>query len=132
MLGVLRRHNPMIQHMGCKVNNFKYLCRDMENDNKLNIELSPEVAKGSYSNLSIITHSSNEFIIDFLKLLPGIPKAIVSDRIIMTPENIKRLSHALAENIGKYESKFGTIELHDQEPGIPNVPTGFNNPNVKS
>lgn len=104
----------------------------MENDNKLNIELSQEVAKGSYSNLSIITHSSNEFIIDFLKLLPGIPKAIVSDRIIMTPENIKRLSHALAENISKYESKFGTIELHDQEPGIPNVPTGFNNPNVKS
>ncbi|MCI1720894.1 MAG: DUF3467 domain-containing protein [Bacteroidales bacterium] len=104
----------------------------MENDNKLNIELSPEVAKGSYSNLSIITHSSNEFIIDFVKMLPGIPKAIVSDRIIMTPENIKRLYHALGENIGKYESKFGAIQLHDAEPGVPNIPTGFNNPNVKS
>ena len=57
----------------------------MENENKLNIELSNEVAQGSYSNLAIVTHSPSEFVIDFIRMLPGMPKAQVGNRIIMTP-----------------------------------------------
>lgn len=90
----------------------------MEEKNKINIELTPEMAKGSYSNLSIITHSANEFIVDFIALLPGLPKAQVVSRIILNPENAKRLSKALQDNIGKYEDKFGEIELNNEQQPI--------------
>ncbi len=94
----------------------------METENKLNIELSNEVAQGSYSNLAIVTHSPSEFVVDFLSLLPGMPKAQVGNRIIMTPENMKRLSQAIADNIRKYENEFGEIELNEP---INNIPMGF-------
>ena len=94
----------------------------MENENKLNIELSNEVAQGSYSNLAIVTHSPSEFVIDYLRLLPGMPKAQVCSRIIMTPDNMKRLSQAIADNVRKYESEFGEIELNEP---INNIPIGF-------
>ena len=85
------------------------------NDNKqpqrLNLDLKPEVAKGSYSNLAIITHSHSEFIIDFAAVLPGMPKPEVRSRILMTPEHCKRLLNALVDNIGRYESQFGPISL---------------------
>ena len=88
----------------------------MADNKQLDIELGSEVAKGSYCNLSIITHSPNEFVLDFLKILPGFPKAVVTERIIMTPENAKRLRDALADNIGKYENQFGPIQLGGQRP----------------
>ncbi len=78
--------------------------------NQINIELSDEVAEGTYSNLAIITHSNSEFIIDFVKLMPGVPKAKVKSRIILTPEHAKRLFKALQDNILKYESMHGTIK----------------------
>lgn len=84
---------------------------DMEDKKQLSLELKPEVAKGSYSNLAIITHSKSEFIIDFATMLPGLAKPEISNRMIMTPEHAKRLLNALADNIGKYEAQFGGIDL---------------------
>ncbi len=84
--------------------------KTMENNQKINIELPEEVAEGSYSNLAIITHSPSEFILDFAKILPGVPKAKVKSRVVMTPLHAKRLFRALADNIKKYESTFGPIQ----------------------
>ena len=78
--------------------------------NQLNIELSDEIAEGIYSNLAIITHSPSEFIVDFIKMMPGIPKAKVKSRIILTPQHAKRLYKALKENVSKYEAMHGEIK----------------------
>jgi len=83
---------------------------EQKKQGKLNIELSEEVAEGTYANLAIITHSNSEFIIDFVKMMPGIPKAKVKSRIILTPQHAKRLFRALKDNITKYESIHGTIK----------------------
>ncbi|MBO5811531.1 MAG: DUF3467 domain-containing protein [Bacteroidales bacterium] len=80
------------------------------NKNQINIELTDEIAEGIYSNLAIITHSPTEFVVDFIKLMPASPKAKVKSRIILTPQNAKRLYKALADNISKYESMHGTIK----------------------
>lgn len=85
--------------------------KDMANEKEFKIEIKPETAKGSYSNLAIITHSHSEFIIDFATMLPGLPKPEVANRIIMTPEHAKRLFLALQDNITKYESQNGLIVL---------------------
>lgn len=77
--------------------------------NQLNIELSEDIAQGIYSNLAVISHSSSEFIVDFIRLMPGVPKAKVQSRIILTPEHAKRLLSALQDNLAKYESQFGPI-----------------------
>jgi len=77
---------------------------------QINIELPEDTAGGIYSNLSIITHSPSEFIIDFIQLMPGVPKGVVKSRIIVTPDNAKKLSKALQENISKYESTHGPIK----------------------
>ncbi|MGM0619595.1 MAG: DUF3467 domain-containing protein, partial [Bacteroidota bacterium] len=71
---------------------------------QLNIELSEEVAQGIYSNLAVITHSSSEFVVDFVRIMPGVPKANVKSRVILTPEHAKRLLMALQDNIKKFES----------------------------
>lgn len=81
--------------------------------NQINIELSDEMAEGIYSNLAIITHSNAEFIIDFIKMMPGVPKAKVKSRIILTPQHAKRLMNALRENISKYEAVHGNIKESD-------------------
>ena len=86
--------------------------------NKLNIELSDEVAEGQYSNMAIITHSHAEFIIDFVKMMPGVPKGKVKSRIILTPEHAKRLYKALAENIKKFEAQHGHIKESGGDPGM--------------
>jgi len=80
------------------------------NQNQLNIELSEEVADGIYSNLAIITHSASEFVIDYVKVMPGVPKAKVKARILLTPQHAKRLMAALQDNISKYEAVHGTIK----------------------
>jgi len=81
-----------------------------EKKQQLNIELSEEVAQGTYSNLAIITHSTSEFVVDFVRLMPGVPKANVKSRIILTPEHAKKLMLALQDNIAKYESMHGRIK----------------------
>lgn len=86
-------------------------------EKKINLEIKPEIARGNYSNLAIITHSHSEFIIDFAEMLPGLPKPEIASRIIMTPEHAKRLMSALLENIGKYESQFGTIDMGQPSQG---------------
>ncbi len=84
---------------------------------QLQIELTPEVAAGTYTNLAVINHSNQEFVIDFIAALPGLPQARVSNRMILTPESAKRLLFALQDNVVKYEQNFGTIEL--ATPGAP-------------
>ena len=80
----------------------------MENkENQLQIELSAEVAEGIYSNLAIISHSSSEFVVDFIRLMPGTPKANVKSRIILTPEHAKRLLMALQDNVSRYAGQHG-------------------------
>ena len=93
---------------------------DNQQQNNIQIELSDEVAQGIYSNLAVISHSASEFVIDFVSLLPGTPKAKVKSRIVLTPEHAKRLMHALIDNVKKYESQFGEIRL--QQPGFNNPP----------
>lgn len=91
----------------------------MENHNQdkssLQIELSEEIAQGIYANLAIITHSSSEFVLDFVRVLPGVPKAGVKSRIILAPEQAKRLLRALQENIEKYECVFGSIRVLEND-----------------
>ena len=88
------------------------------NPNQLNIELSEEIAEGIYSNLAIITHSQSEFVIDFVKMMPGVPKAKVKARILLTPQHAKRLMKALKDNISKFESVNGQSK-HTEMPVIP-------------
>jgi hypothetical protein len=92
---------------------------DETHDNQLNIELSEEIAEGIYSNLAIITHSNSEFVLDFIRVMPGIPKAKVKSRIILTPEHAKRLSIALNDNIEKFEAVNGKIKIRDEELAFP-------------
>ncbi|MEY8706788.1 DUF3467 domain-containing protein [Bacteroides faecichinchillae] len=89
---------------------------EQTNDGQLQIELKEEIAQGTYANLAIITHSSSEFILDFVRVMPGIPKAGVQSRIILAPEHAKRLLRALEDNIAKYEHVFGSIKTSDGAP----------------
>ena len=88
-------------------------------ENKVNIELTDDVAEGIYSNLAIITHSHAEFVVDFVKMMPGVPKAKVKSRIILTPEHAKRLYKALAENVKKFEAINGPIKESKADGGVP-------------
>lgn len=95
-----------------------------ENKNKegqLNIELDEQTAEGIYSNLAIINHSVSEFIVDFIKIMPGAPKAKVKSRIILTPQHAKRLTKALADNVHKFEEMHGEIKDYEQPP----IPMNF-------
>lgn len=97
-------------------------------EQQLNIELSEEMAEGTYSNLAVITHSNAEFIADFIKVMPGVPKAKVKSRIILTPQHAKRFMQALSDNIKKYEAVHGTIQ--NQEPV--NIPMNFGGPEAQA
>jgi len=95
--------------------------QDPNQQNQINIELPEEIAEGIYSNFAIIAHSNQEFIIDYVRLMPGIPKAKVKARIVLTPQHAKRFIRALSENIKKYEDQFGVIEDNENVP----YPMGF-------
>ena len=84
---------------------------------QINIELGEKEAEGIYSNLAIITHSPAEFVIDFTRVLPGVPKAKVHARLVMTPQHTKMLLNALRDNIDKFEKKFGEIKIQGEIPG---------------
>lgn len=86
---------------------------DNINNNQLNIELPEDVAEGVYSNLAIISHSNAEFVVDFIRMMPNVPKAKVKTRIILTPQHAKRLLKALNDNIKKFEGQFGVIDEDD-------------------
>lgn len=90
-----------------------------ENQNQLNIELSEEIAEGVYVNLAMIAHSNSEFVIDFIRLMPGVPKAKVKSRIVITPEHAKRLTNALLDNIKKFEEVHGAIKSNEQAAKFP-------------
>ncbi len=100
---------------------------DNQNPNapQLSIELSEETAEGVYSNLVMIAHSPEEFILDFIRVMPGVPKARVKSRIIVTPQHMKRLLGAIQDNIGRYEAQFGPIEgVSQQAPKFSFTPPG--------
>ena len=85
----------------------------------LNIELTEDTAQGIYSNLAIINHSPSEFVVDFIQMMPGIKKAKVRSRVILTPQHAKRLNKALSDNISKFENQHGEINDVDPNKGIP-------------
>jgi hypothetical protein len=94
----------------------------MENQdpgNQINIELSEEMAEGTYANLAMIAHSNTEFVIDFIRLMPGVPKAKVKSRIVMTPEHTVRFLQALKENVERYQDAFGDIRDMSDMPKVP-------------
>ncbi len=97
---------------------------DQNNQNRIEIELSEEIAQGNYSNLAIISHSPSEFVIDFVRVVPGAPKAKVKSRIILSPDRAKALLEALNDNIEKYEASFGKIKSFNQK-NVPNMPINF-------
>src|SRR5690554_3455828 len=99
----------------------------MEDQNKkqnMNIELNDQTSEGVYSNLAVINHSPTEFVVDFIQMMPGVPKARVKSRIILTPQHAKRLAHALAENVSRYENQFGEIK----DSHAANIPMNFGPP----
>lgn len=86
---------------------------------QLNIELPEEIAEGVYANLALINHSQAEFIVDFIRVMPSVPKAKVKSRIVLTPQHAKRLLKALHDNVAKYEMNFGKIDEPPQSPPFP-------------
>lgn len=103
---------------------------DTKDQNQISIELNEEVAQGIYSNLAVITHSASEFVIDFVRIMPGIPKAQVKSRIILTPEHAKRLLAALQDNIAKYEAVHGLIK--EVKGSGPVMPMSFGGPTAQA
>jgi hypothetical protein len=91
----------------------------------MEVELPEELAEGVYSNLAMIAHSNSEFVVDFIRLLPGVPKAKVKARVILTPEHAQRLLGALAENVKRYEEAYGTINGGKQDDEEFRYPIGF-------
>ena len=85
------------------------LIMDIKQPHQLNIELPEEIAEGVYANLALINHSQSEFVVDFIRMMPNIPKAKVKSRIVITPQHAKKLLFALRENIKKYEAMHGEI-----------------------
>ncbi len=99
-----------------------------QNNNGLNIEISEEIAEGTYANLAIITHSHAEFVIDFVNVMPGTPKSKVKSRIILTPQHAKRFMKALVNNVKNFEANNGTItDLEEM-----NIPMNFGGPTAQA
>ena len=90
-------------------------------EGSINIELDPETAQGIYSNLAIINHSGSEFVVDFVTIMPGAPKAKVRSRIVLTPQHAKRFLKALNDNVQRFEAAHGEINDYEQPP----IPLNF-------
>lgn len=88
-------------------------------EQQINIELSEEIAEGEYANLAMIAHSNSEFVIDFIRLMPGLPKAKVKARVVITPEHAKRLLAALQDNLDRYERSFGPVKNQGEMTSFP-------------
>ena len=98
--------------------------QQMPKEGQVNVELSEEIAEGIYSNLAIINHSSSEFVLDFIKIMPGVPKARVKSRIVLTPQHAKRFLRAMQENVTRFEAQHGEIKDIEQ----PQIPLNFGGP----
>ncbi|MBP7273564.1 MAG: DUF3467 domain-containing protein [Saprospiraceae bacterium] len=97
---------------------------NLEQQNQINIELPEDVADGTYANLAIIAHSQSEVVLDFIRIMPNMPKARVKSRIILTPSHAKRLMRALMDNVKKYEQQYGVIdEKENAYPALNFAPT---------
>jgi uncharacterized protein (DUF1778 family) len=94
---------------------------NQQQQGQINIELDEKTSEGIYSNLAIINHSASEFVVDFVTLMPGVPKAKVKSRVILTPQHAKRFLKALSENIHRFESQHGEIKDTEQ----PQIPLNF-------
>ena len=95
----------------------------MEHDpNQINVELTEEMAEGVYCNLAMIAHSHSEFVLDFIRIMPGVPKAKVKSRVVVTPEHAARLLNALRENIERFEASYGPIKEQQPDLGGSNMP----------
>ena len=81
---------------------------------QINIELDEKVAQGIYSNLAIINHSQSEFVVDFITIMPGVPKSKVKSRIVLTPQHAKRFLKALNDNVKRFENAHGEIKDFEQ------------------
>lgn len=92
---------------------------EQKKKNAVNIELPEAVAEGVYANLAIISHSQSEFVVDFIRMVPNVPKAKVKSRVILTPQHAKRLLKALNDNVVKFEKQFGPIAEGKQQPNFP-------------
>jgi hypothetical protein len=108
-----------IQYSVPSVFNLITMANEDPQNGQMNIELSEEIAGGTYSNLAIITHSNSEFIVDFIQVMPGVPKARVKSRIVLTPQHAKRLMKALKENVSRFESANGPINDVEFSNAIP-------------
>jgi len=97
---------------------------DQKKQQQVNIEIDEKTAEGTYSNLAVINHSVSEFVVDFISLMPGAPKAKVKSRVILTPQHAKKLLKALHENVKKFETVHGPIQEYDQPP----IPLNFGGP----
>jgi len=95
------------------------MSEEKKQKNSVNIELPEEVAEGIYSNLAIISHSQAEFVVDFIRMVPNVPKAKVKSRVILTPQHAKRLLKALNDNVVKFEKQFGPIADNQAPPNLP-------------
>lgn len=107
-----------------------HMSEEKNQPNQLNIELPEDIAEGIYANLAIISHSHSEFVVDFIRMMPNVPKAKVKSRIVLTPQHAKRLMRALADNIKKFEGQFGAIDESDQNISFP--PMNFNTPKAQA
>jgi hypothetical protein len=96
---------------------------------QINIEIPEEVAEGIYSNLAIITHSNSEFVMDFIKVMPGVTNAKVKARILLTPQHAKRLLRALSDNVKKFEAQNGEIA---DTAGMTGIPMNFGGPTAQA
>lgn len=94
-------------------------------EQKLNINLTPEMAEGVYANMAIIAHSPSEFVLDFVRMMPGLKQANVKSRVILTPDQAKKLLFALQDNVAKYEKQFGTIQISGNPAPGSTIPMSF-------
>jgi hypothetical protein len=104
----LEPQTPNIKHRKTNIETMAKQQQQQE-ENQINVELSEDMAEGEYVNLAMIAHSQSEFVIDFIKMMPGLPKARVKSRVIVTPDHAYRLLNALKENIQRYEEAYGAI-----------------------
>lgn len=103
---------------------------DQQNQNQISIELTEEMAEGTFANLAMVGHTNEEFVIDFIRMMPNMPKAKVKSRIILTPQHTKRLMRALIENVQRYEAQHGIIQ--DKQPPSGGFPMNFNTPKAEA
>lgn len=77
---------------------------------QVTVKISDEILRGVYANLAVVSHSPEEFVIDFMTYLPNSPAATINSRVLVSPKHMKRISQAMQENLKRYEDQFGTIE----------------------